>query len=115
MSASEMLCLIRYFGLIIGDMILEDDECWLLYKYLRQIIDIVTSPRINRSAAKVLKKLIDQHNELYIKLIGALKPKFYNFLHYPRILLLNGPCIHFWCMRFESRHRQLKSNFQAAS
>lgn len=115
MSASEMLGLTRYFGVIIGDMIPEEDECWLLYKYLRQIIDIVTSPRIIRSDAKVLKKLIEQHNELYIKLFGALKSKFHNLLHYPRILLLNGPCIHLWSMRFESRHRQSKSNVQATS
>ena len=23
-----------------------------------------------------------------------------------------GPCVNFWCMRFESRHRHLKSNAQ---
>ena len=55
MSASEILCLVRYWGLMIGDLIPDDDEYWQLYKYLRQIIDIVTSPRIIRSDAKILK------------------------------------------------------------
>ena len=115
MSASEMLCLVRYFGLIIGDLIPEDDQSWHLYKYLRQILDIVASPQIVRSDAKVLKILIQKHNELYVNLFGNLKPKFHNLLHYPRILLQNGPCINFWSMRFESRHRELKANVQSMS
>jgi hypothetical protein len=35
MSASEMLCFIRYLGLIIGDLILEDSNLWELYKILK--------------------------------------------------------------------------------
>ena len=32
-SAAEMLCLTRYFGLIMGDLIPEDDQHYQLYKY----------------------------------------------------------------------------------
>ena len=39
MFAAEMLCLVRYFGLIIGDLIPKDDIHWELYLYLRQILD----------------------------------------------------------------------------
>ena len=114
-SVSEMLCLVRYFGLLFGDKVPFDDECWQLYKYLRQIIDILTSPRIIRSDAKRLEDLIKLHNELYVKLFGKLKPKFHNLIHYPSIMLKNGPVIHFWVMRFESRHREVKANAQATS
>ena len=115
MSAAEMLCLVRYFGLIIGDVIPEDDEHWQLYKYLRSIIDIFTSPRIIPEDATYLTELIENHHKLYIKLAGNLKPKFHNIIHYPRIILRNGPVIHFWCMRFESRHREIKSTAEATS
>lgn len=115
MSASEMLCFVRYFGLIIGDRVPDDNECWKLYKYLRQILDILTSPPIIRSDIDVLKTLIKHHNEMYIRLFGPLKPKFHFLTHYPRILLENGPCIHFWCMRFESRHKELKANVTSTS
>lgn len=115
LSAAEMLCLVRYFGLIVGHFIPENDEHWELYKILRQIIDIVTSPRIVPSDAKGLKNLIQNLNQIYQNLYDKLKPKFHHLIHYPRILLANGPCINFWSMRFESRHRQLKANAQSTS
>ena len=115
MSASEMLCLVRYFGLIVADMIPEDDEYWKLFKYLRKIVDIITSPRIIREQITYLEKLIEAHHKLFLKLQGRLKPKFHHLLHYPRILLNNGPSIHFWCMRFESRHRLIKAVALASS
>ena len=62
---------------MIGNLIPEDGEYWQLYKYLRQIIDIVTSPRIIRSDAKILKALIVNHNQLYLDLFGSLKPKLH--------------------------------------
>ena len=108
MSASEMLCLIRYLGIIIGDLIPEDNSCWMLYKHFRRIIDIVTSPRLICTDIKILKNSVAELNQLFIHLYGTLKPKFHILLHYVRILLLNGPCIHYWSMRFESRHLQKK-------
>jgi len=41
MSASEMLCFIKYFGLIIGDMVPEKSELWGLYIVLKKILDIL--------------------------------------------------------------------------
>lgn len=99
MSASEMLGFVRYFGLIIGDKVPMDNECWVLYNYLRQIIDIVTSPRIVPTDAIDLQDLVENLNALYVNLFEILKPKFHNILHYPRLLLENGPCIHYSGMR----------------
>ena len=113
--AAEMLCLVRYFGLIIGDLIPNSDKHWKLYQYLRQIIDIVTSPRLTQSMLRDLKILVTEHNKLYINLFECLKPKFHNLIHYARILFENGPCINFWSMRYESFHRQIKSNAVSTS
>ena len=113
-SAAEMFNLVRYFGLIIGDKITEGDKYWKMYKLLRQILDIISSPRIVRSDAKTLTNLIQDLNQNYINLIGALKPKFHHLVHYPRVLLQNE-LINFWCMRYESRHRELKTNAQSSS
>ena len=115
MSASEMLTFVRYFGLIVGDLIPEDDTHWKLYSYLRQIIDILLSPRVILADAKILKKLIQDQNELYQKLYGKLKPKFHLLVHYPRILINNGPIFNFWGMHFESNHRPLKCTAQSTS
>ena len=44
-SAAQGLCLTRYLGLMIGDLIDVENKHWQLYLYLWQIIDILTSPR----------------------------------------------------------------------
>lgn len=40
MSASEMLCLVRYFGLIIDELVPLENKVWKLYISLRKVIDI---------------------------------------------------------------------------
>ena len=97
LSSSEM-CLTRYFGLIVGDLVPENDDVWQLFIYLRQIIDIVISPRIIENDTIVLKNLIEKHHKCYLKLFGALKPKMHLMLHYPKILLEIGPFTNFWSM-----------------
>ena len=104
-----MQCFSRYFGLIIGDLVPAENECWQLYLYLRKIIDIVTSPRVLRNHAKDLKYFVKKLCSLYIKYFDKLKPKFHNLLHYPRILLLFGPLVNFWTSRCESKHQPLKA------
>jgi len=42
-----MLCFVRYFGLMLGDLVLEDTESWHLYLKLKSIVDIVTTPYVN--------------------------------------------------------------------
>lgn len=110
LSASEMLCLFRYLGLIIGDLIPENDKHWKIYILLRQIIDIVTSPRITKEDANFLKNLIQNFLELYIALGERLKPKFHILVHYPNLLLKNGPLVCFWSMTFEAKHEELKQS-----
>ncbi|KAJ8678171.1 hypothetical protein QAD02_013958 [Eretmocerus hayati] len=112
-SSSEMLCLTRYLSLMIGDVVDEDTESWQLYLKLRQIGDIVTAPRITVDDAEVLKDLVSEHNALYKKLFGHLKPKMHFMTHYPRLLLLNGPLINSWGMPFERKNKELKEVAEA--
>ena len=101
MSASEMLCLVRYFSVIIGDLVNEDNEVWQFYLLLRQIIDLVTSRSFQTKCVTLLRTLISEHNEMYINLFKEiLKPKFHHLVHYPNIISNFGPPIHFWSMRF---------------
>ena len=121
MSAAESLCLIRYLGLIIGHLVPEQysnglpNEHWAMYKLFRQIMDIATNPRIRRNDSLVLAKLIEDFHSLYLKLFGHLKPKFHFLLHYPRLLLENGPFAVYSTMRYESKRRDLKIAAQSTS
>ena len=59
MLASEMLCFVRYFGVMVGDLIPKNDQHYKLYQYLRQILDIVMYPRVVRSDMKRLELSIE--------------------------------------------------------
>lgn len=107
-SAAEMICLCRYLGLIIGDLVPNDNKYWEVYKIIRQITGIVTSPVYVSVDLTNLNRLVRLHNEKYISLFGLLKPKMHFMLHLPKIMLRNGPAIHLWSMPLERQNKQLK-------
>lgn len=107
-SSAEMLCLCRYLGVLIGDLIPGNNVYWKLYLVLREIIGIVTAPMFNIADISQIRYLIHQHNEAYLQLFGKLKPKMHFLIHIPEVMLDNGPVIHFWSMPYERKNRILK-------
>lgn len=106
MSASEMLFFVRNFGLMIGDLVPHNDESWKLYKVLVEILDFVLAPFVVDNSYDYLANLIAEHHEIYCGFYGfTLKPKHHFMVHYPRIMLLVGPLINIWSLRFEGKHR----------
>lgn len=108
MSAAELMCFIRYFGVLFADKVREDDPVWKLYLKLRQIVDIVTSPRLVKVHYVQFESLAEEFLTQYKSHFGDLKFKFHNLPHYLRVMKNNGPLVLFWCMRYESKHRILK-------
>jgi hypothetical protein len=46
---------------------------------------------------------------MYIILFNdTLKPKNYFLVHYPTIIKNSGPPRHYWCFRYEGKHKELK-------
>jgi hypothetical protein len=108
-SASEMLSLVRYFGLIAGHYVPDENDVWLLYLKLRQLLDKLLSHRIYESTIEQVKFLVGELNELYCHLAETdLKPKFHFLTHYPEMLKKFGPLTQIWTMRFEAKHRVSK-------
>jgi hypothetical protein len=94
---------------MVGDLIPENDEVWNLFLLLIQIIDILLLYTFNDSAISHLKKLISYHNSMYITLFNdTLKPKHHFLIHYPTIITNSGPSRHYWCFRYEGKHKELK-------
>lgn len=109
MSASETLFLVHNLGVIIGDIVPEDDEYWELYLLHAQIVSILMSPKMCENDVKLYEFLVSKHHKLYIELTGEkLKPKFHHLIHYARLIFTNGPPKNCWTMRHESAHRPLK-------
>lgn len=105
-----MLNLVQNFGLIIGDLIPHENPVWKIYIKLLQIIDICMSPVILPEYSILLSTLISEHHTLYIEVFKEnLKPKYHFLIHYPNMMLKMGPLVNLWSMRFEAKHKELKS------
>lgn len=102
-SVSKNKNFLKYFGIIISDLVPEGDEYWDLYLHLRNISDILNLRYFRKDNIDLLKTLITEHHALFVKLFGkTLKPKYHFLLHYPRIIELLGPVVLLWCMRMEA-------------
>jgi len=109
MTAREMMTFVHYFSLMIGDLIPIYDEVWNFYLVFIKIIDILLSYKYTESTISYLKQLISQHNSMYTHFFNdTLKPKHHFLIHYPSIIEQSGPPRHYWCFRFEGKHKELK-------
>lgn len=109
MSASEMWTFVRHFGLIVGDLVPEDDPTWRLYLNLREILALVSSTKIQKGCTSLLRTLVAEHHKLArTELNRDLKPTDHHLVHYSTIMDASGPLVNLWCMRFESKHREQK-------
>ncbi|KAJ8674423.1 hypothetical protein QAD02_005685, partial [Eretmocerus hayati] len=115
MSSSEMLFFVRYFGILVGDLVPTDNIVWGLYLKLREIMHILTCPFVTESMLSNLDSLITEHHELYIRLFGFLKAKFHLLLHYIRVIRRTGPVIKTSCMRFEVFHQIIKKCIESSN
>ena len=110
-----MLCLIRYFCLIIGHSVPRDNEYWNLLTMLKSIVEILVSPIIHVQTPKLLDTLITEYLMLHSELFpGQLKPKHHFLIHYPRIMNAVGPVLKLNCIHLEATHRIGKITSHAA-
>jgi len=101
---------VRYFGLIVGDLIPRETDVWRLYLSLHKIIDLCCARKIQPECAAQIDSIVAEHNQLYIQhSVSPLKQKFHILTHYGRFLLKNGPIILISVIRFEAKHKILKS------
>ena len=113
LSALEMLCLVRHLGLIIGHLVPENDDVWLYFLKLQEVVNFVMAPVFYDGWEAYLNVIIQEHHELYLRFNDTLKPKFHLMLHYHRLIHLHGPPVHIWTMLSERKHRQSKQYARA--
>uniref|UniRef100_A0ABD2WUQ6 Uncharacterized protein n=1 Tax=Trichogramma kaykai TaxID=54128 RepID=A0ABD2WUQ6_9HYME len=109
MSAAETLEFTKNFGILVGDLVPENDSAWRVYINLRQILDIVLAPTIQKDCSHLLKTLAQENHVLAREVLKRnLKPKDHLALHLPRVMDESGPLIHIWSMRCEAKHQESK-------
>lgn len=110
-NAHENWCLLRLIPLIVGKLIPEDEPAWQLILDLKDIVDLVVSPVHTKETIAYLETKISDHRKRYCTLLPERKllPKHHYLEHYPALILLFGPLVSFWTLRFESKHSYFKN------
>lgn len=107
MSGSETLLFVKLFGILVGDLIPEDDLHYKLYLKLRQLLEICLSKTVSGSQPITLRILVEEFNTMYVSITkDTLKPKMQNLLHYLTCLELSGP------LELMSTRRYEKANIE---
>lgn len=60
MSTAQILCFVKYFGLLVGDLIPGNDSFWLLYRLLREILDIMFAKSNYKNYPNILQVLVNE-------------------------------------------------------
>lgn len=110
-KAVQMICLVQFLPLIIGDKVAVGCDYWEVLLALFEIIKIATAPAISYEGTIYLQTLIKEHHRLYLMKFEDqhLIPKQHFMLHYHRIIQVLGPLNQYSCMRFEGKHKPLKN------
>jgi len=66
----------------------EDDEYWMLFLQLMDIVDLLFSPRVSEEHAVYLSTLIRDHHFEFKNLYPGARvlPKFHFLVHMPRLM-----------------------------
>lgn len=106
MNANEALFTLRYFPLLVKDLIPYDD-------FILDTIDVVNlcyAPQFNSTSLTALKQRISANRQEYLRLFdGHLKRKDHHMLHYHIAVIENGPLKYFSAIRPESKHQVIRS------
>jgi hypothetical protein len=110
-SAAQNWNFIRFLPLWIFKKIDSfEDSSWQLILLLREIIEIVCTPKLSLQRVAILEYLIDEYMQLRIECFPdtPLRPKHHYVRHYAQLTLSFGPLVHLWTLRFESKHSYFK-------
>lgn len=109
-SASQMLCLLICFPLLVIDCIPSNDDTWNLFLLFLEILNILLATKLTDGGLVYLNSLISEFCMRYQKNFSrTLKPKHHHLLHYVEAMQKIGPLRPFWSMTFESKHKFFKT------
>jgi len=106
----QMLVLMYVLPLILAKYITDDNLNWKLFMLLLEILELLLSPLLTRGHLSYLAELIAEHHTVFRELYpdSRLKYKHHRMVHYPSVMLRNGPLSHMWVMRYEAKHGYFK-------
>lgn len=116
-SPLGMANLIRYFGLLVGDIILEKTPglqiygIWNLYESLFTLVDEAMDTIYHPKLFECTKVFVSELNEVYLDFSDSkqLPPEMHFLIHYPRAIMKFGPLSLISLMHSEAKQCLLKA------
>ena len=107
-TAAQKLCLFKLFPIIFHDIIYQLPS-FIVYKVLREILDLVLSYPFRKQLLPVLGDLCTTfHRTMLEHFPNKIVPKVHFIREYEQIVHDYGPAIKQWCFRYEACHAYFK-------
>ncbi|CAF5051827.1 unnamed protein product, partial [Rotaria magnacalcarata] len=107
-TASQKLCIFRLFPFIFYSII-DKIPSIIVYKQLREILDLVLSTPFRKEWLPILRDLCTAFQQsMLIHFPTKMVPKCHFVLEYDQIIKDYGPARKNWCMRYEAYHSYFK-------
>jgi hypothetical protein len=107
-TAAQKLCLFRLFPIIFHDVI-DRLPSMIVYKQLREIIDLVLSIPFRREWLPVLRDFcVAFQKSMLLHFTDKVVPKVHFVCEYAQITQDYGPLRRQWCFRYEAAHAYFK-------
>ncbi len=109
-TAAQMWLLSRVFSFFAEPFADEFPEVWKVLQTVLEITAICCSKKISLNILGYLKCLVSEHLQLFKSCFDAnITPKQHYLVHLASQILLFGPPVRTWAMRFEAKHQQFKN------
>ncbi|PAA81818.1 hypothetical protein BOX15_Mlig020007g3 [Macrostomum lignano] len=112
-TASQMIVILQYFGLLFGDLFDYDDDIWILFCNHKLFLNIILSPYYDKDVdIDYFKFLVAAQLETIYKYTDfnpKYKCKLHYICHYPELYHYFSGLRYLWCMRSEAQHQVIKN------
>lgn len=109
-------CFFEFCLLIIHDIIDESHKPFKVFQLLMKISSLLLAPVLSCQSVSLLQrmtaKFLTNFKNVFHK---QITPKMHYLVHCPRLMLLCGPLVRLWNMRFEAKHKDFKRIAKNAS
>ena len=115
-DAAKMWILFRILPFILKDIIDDRDKPFQVFELLMKMSSLLLAPIISYENISLLQRLTKQFLMDFKDVFKRqLTPKMHYLIHCPRLILLCGPLVRLWNMRFEGKHKDFKKIAKNAS
>ena len=101
--------LFRVLPFVLYDIIDERDKPFEVFELLMKISSLLLAPVISCESVSLLQRMTAQFLTDFKDVFNKqMTPKMHYLVHCSRLILLCGPLVRLWNMRFEAKHKDFK-------